>query len=123
MDINRKIYLPMIIVIFLIMGFEIIMLTYQNRSLNSILKDRRIRMSIGLRVGDKIANLNDFFENKLPSNIYDDSAQKLLLIFFSHDCSACLMDISNWEKIWDKSEGRIKIIGVSLSNEKKPNNF
>ena len=123
MDLNRKIYLPIMIVIFLIMGIEIIILTYQNRYLNSILKDRRIKMNIGLRVGDKIANLNNFFEGKLTYKISNNSEQKLLLIFFSQDCHACLMDISNWEKILDKIEGRIKLVGISLGKEKETNEF
>jgi len=80
-------------------------------------------MSTGLRVGDKIANISDFFESKLSFKFNNDSALELLLIFFSHDCPACLKGISNWKEILAKSEKRIKPIGISLSNESETTDF
>lgn len=79
--------------------------------------------NIGLREGDKISNINDFFEGKYSFKFSNDSIQKLLLIFFSKDCHACIMDIPNWKRIMDKSEKRIKVLGISLSNEKDTNEF
>jgi len=104
-----------IYIIFLIMAIEIIILTNQNKNLNNLLYQKGKRSGVGLNVGDKIADINDFLEGRF--GFLSSPQNKLLLIFFSNHCPACEIDAHKWNKLLSIRNENLKILGISLSNE------
>jgi len=108
---NRLIRL-LVGVIFLIMAIEIFYLVKQNRLLQrNIEKLGRDQME-SIDVGSHAP------EFQLPDldgktiRISDFDGKNLLLIFFSTECSACLMDIPNWRRLASLQNDNFHILWI-----------
>ena len=123
MDRREKIYVHIIIFVMLILCVEIIFLAFQNRQLNKTIIEKRRMTSIGISVGDKISSLKEFFEGNDILNRSINAKQKMLLIFFSKNCSACILDVPIWNNLCSKYKSNVRIIGISLSSEEDTDFF
>jgi len=104
------------------MTIEIVILSFQNKKLNSILQVKRQGNKIGLSVGDKISNLNEFLDGKFSLNLPKKQNNSIVLIFFSNKCPACVSDVKEWQKI-TLTNNNVKVLGISLSDMNETNNF
>ena len=109
---KNVIILVLVSVIFLIMAIEIFFLVRQNRTLRGEIAGLTHPLPESIEIGTSAPQfvLTDLHGNSVSPSDYEGT--NLLLIFFSTECPACLMDIPNWKRLAALESDTLHVLGI-----------
>ena len=114
-------------IIVVIMAAEILFLVQQNRKLRGIVKDRlQTTRNIpgGLERGIIAPAIVSETVKGTMFNMKESAGSKILLIFFSTRCPACLEDIDNWQYLQlICQENDTKMVGIAFGKKQQVRKF
>ncbi len=102
------------IIIFVLMSFEVIYLSVQNKKLTNQLNKRvyATESKPDLPVGTQLPDLSFTLQNqdRIDLSAHND---KYFFVFFSTHCQACVQDADTWENMNElNTKNQVKMIGI-----------